>query len=127
MTNEQTQVERQVVYATYEASKVFKVPKEINLKDSDQVKEYGIRCDCLYIKLYEKHMEKWVDKYYKEDDRYVDIKDGIIGARQMQKGEIDGLLPGSSLNRLYLCRCKFFMRCTYYKQIYRSRGAGEYT
>ena len=93
MTNEQTQVERQAVFATYEASKVFKVPKGINLKDSDQVEEYGIKWDCLYIKLYEKHMKEWVDKYYKEDDRYVIIEDGIIEATQMQTGEIDWKRP----------------------------------
>ena len=93
MTNEQTQVERQVVYARYDVSQKFNVPKGINLKDSDQVKEYWIRYDCLYIELYEKHMKEWVDKYYKEDDRYVNIEDGIIEATQMQTGEIDWKRP----------------------------------
>ena len=69
---------------TYEASQVFNVPKGINLEDSDQVKEHWIKWDCLYIELNKGHMEEWVDKYYKEDDRYVNIKDGIIGARQKQ-------------------------------------------
>jgi hypothetical protein len=89
MTNEQTQVERQAVFARYDVSQKFKVPKGINLKDSDQVEEYWIRYDCLYIELNKGHMEEWVATYYKKGDKLVNIEDGIIGARQKYIADID--------------------------------------
>ena len=89
MTNEQTQVERQVVFARYEASQAFLVPKGINLEDSDQVKEHWIKWDCLYIELNKGHMEEWVATYYKKGDKLVNIEDGIIGARQKYIADID--------------------------------------